>query len=459
MKIPAFVYEIPLFFAFLFAVNYFLFPLNLGFSDVEPHPFWIGVLIFAFRYGLLPGLFAGAIAAGGYLGLMWFFGEPYQFEDATFYFLPTCFVLVGILLGAGVDRYRDRVAYLTRWRSQLMDRIKILEDEIHSQKDIVAGLEKRIVTKMNTLITVYEGARKLETNNFEELYRAIVLFIAKTLDAEEAALYFKTPDGWELKVSQGWKDQDSRPSRLGLHEGITGKAGMSGKVVSVKDILKQEDVTGVKVLELKDSILSGPLCLGEGGDVVGVLSIQSLDFLNFNSATINLFQFLLSWASRSLGRAHYIQGLRINEVLDPELGVYTQHHFNARAKDEFLRSRTYYLPLSLALIQICPMVSLSASKRRHFVEIVAEFLRHSCRGMDVVARFEDKDVDFGILLVTTSQAQAGEFKDKLMSDFAQLGIKSQIELKIQLASFTPQTESMDSLLSRAREELAHAKIA
>lgn len=459
MKNKSYLYEIPLFHAALLIINYLLFPLNLGFADVEPHPFWSGVLIFAFRYGLFAGFFAGVMSAGAFLSLTWFFGERYLFDDVSFYFLPGCFVLVGILLGAGIERYREKVALLTRWKSQLMDRSESLEQEIKTQHEVIQGLEKRIVTKMSTLITLYEGARQLETNNLDELYTAIVNFIAKTLDAEEVALYLKTPDAWELKKTCGWSEGSQRPQKLSPHEGLTGMAGMSGKVLSVRDILHKADQSLPQFLENQDSLLSGPLCLGENGEVVAVVSIQSLDFLSFNSATVNLFRFLMDWASRSLGRVQYISALRQNEIIDPDLGVYTQNYFLSRATEEFNRSRVYYLPLSVAMVRVNALAEQPQSRRRPIVEMVSEFLLHVCRSMDVVARLEETDVDFGILMITTSRAQAEELKEKILDGFRNLGLKSGISLSVEIASFTPQSESIKSLISQAKEDLAHAKTA
>lgn len=459
MKKFSYLYEIPVFYALILAVNYYLFPIDLGFVDVNPHPFWVGVLIFAFRYGTAAGLFAGLTAAALFLVLMTYFGEPYLFEDISFYFLPGCFVIVGVLLGAGVDRYRDRVAYLLRWRSQLMDRISNLENEIKTQAQVIEGLEKRIVTKMSTLITLYEGARKLENNNIDELYESILDFVAKTLDADEAALYLKVADGWEIKVTSGWQDFQTRPRKIGFHEGITGRAGMSGRIVSVKDILGQKDVDTSHVLELRDSVLSGPIRQGENGDVIGVLSIQSLDFLNFHSATVNLFQFLLGWASRSVRRAAYIKSLRQNEVIDPDLGVYTQNYFFSRATEEFNRSRTYYLPLSVALLRVNGLTGLSVSKRQQILMLISEFLLHTCRSMDVVARLEEKEIDFGLLMITTSRAQALEFRSRILTDFEHLGLAELVSLSIEVASFTPQSENVATLIAEAREELLHVKSA
>ena len=455
----SYLYEVPIFYLLLAVLNYLMFPLSPGYIGIEPHPYWSGILLFAFRYGMAAGFFSGVISLVLYFLSTWLLGERYLFQDLPFYFLPSCFVLVGILVGAGIERYRDRLTTLNKLKGQLIGKIESLDVEMNTQREIISGLEKRIVTKMTTLVTLYEGARKLETNNLEDLYQAVVDFVAKTTDATEVALYLKGVQGFEVRTTHGWQNENSWPRKLGFHEGITGRSGTSGKVVSVRDLIKATDEAHLSGLNFNDSLVSGPVRQGEQGEVIGVVSLQALDFLQFNSSTISLFQFLLSWVSRALGRAHYIQNMRKTEIIDPEFGLYTQGHFYARAGEEFARSKTYYLPLSIAMVRVNGLNQLGETQRRTVLLAVGEFLRQMSRGMDVVARLEEREVDFGILMVTTSQPQAEEVRQRILTGFSGLGLKAQVSLSVEVASFTPQSESVQSLIRKAKEDLHYVRSA
>ncbi len=54
----------------LVALNLLLFRNDLGFTNADPHPFWLVILPVAARYGALPGYAVGALAAVVYLALV-----------------------------------------------------------------------------------------------------------------------------------------------------------------------------------------------------------------------------------------------------------------------------------------------------------------------------------------------------------------------------------------------------
>ncbi|MDZ4224601.1 MAG: GAF domain-containing protein, partial [bacterium] len=342
LKRFSYLYEAPLFFLLLFGVNRVFFPQLPGFVGMDPHPYWIGILLFGFRYGVPAGLLAGVLASALYFYFAWNFLERYLFEDISFYLLPSFFILVGVLVGVGVRHYRETLDRLTRDKEELTRVEKALRDEIKTLKEINIGLEKRIATRMTTLVTLYEGARRLETIQLEDLYPAILEFITKTLDVEKSSLYLKVEGCFVLKKSIGWQDYERRPAEIPMNEGIIGIAGASKKVTSIRDFLQGPSASAPSLLG--DAMLAGPLRDGENGEVVGVLSIQEMSFLSFNSATLNLFAFLLQWASRSIGRANYISRLKEQEIVDPEYHVYSKNYFFSRASQELIRSKTYYLP-------------------------------------------------------------------------------------------------------------------
>lgn len=445
-----YLYEVPLFFLFLFGVNQFLLPQMPGFIGIDPHPYWIGILLFGFRYGVPAGLMAGVVSAALYLYSAWTFLERYLFEDVSFYLLPSFFVLVGVLVGVGVRRYRETLDRLTRDKAELTRAEKALQDEIKILKEINIGLEKKIATRMTTLVTLYEGAKRLEAIQLEDLYPAILEFMTKTLDVGKSSLYLKEEGRFLLKKNIGWQDYEKRPSEIPMNEGIIGIAGASNKVTSIRDFLQDPSVS--KPALLGDAMIAGPLRDGENGEVVGVLSIQEMPFLSFNSATLNLFAFLLQWASRSIGRANYIKQLKTQEIVDPEYHVYSKDYFLSRAVQELNRSKTYYLPLSLGLVQVEGTEKIPKAKKGPVMVALSRLMKNSCREMDVIARFDDPQTPFAVLLVTASRAQAEEIRRKILDNFKQMKMES-VFMKMGISSFVPKTKNVESLIEEAKKDL------
>ena len=376
--------------------------------------------------------------------------ERYLFEDVSFYLLPSFFILVGVLVGVGVRRYRETLDRLTYDKAELTRVEKALRDEIKTVKEINTGLEKKVVTRMATLVTLYEGARRLETIELEDLYPAILEFITKTLDVEKSSIYLKEEGRFVLKKSIGWRDYEKRPAEIPMNEGIIGIAGASNKVTSIRDFLQGPSASAPSLLG--DAMIAGPLCDGENGRVIGVLSIQDIPFLSFNSATLNLFAFLLQWASRSIGRANYIGQLKAQEIVDPEYHIYSKKYFLSRAEQEFSRSKVYHLPLSIGLVKVEGIEKISKAKRASAMVALSQLMKSSCRDMDVIARFDDPQIPFALLLITASKAQTEEIRGKILENFRQMAMEP-VSLKVGLSSFVPKTKDVESLIEEAKKDL------
>ena len=261
--------------------------------------------------------------------------------------------------------YKESDEKILQMQDQKKELIKLSGDKIHlyqelkSQRVITNELEKRIVTKTSTLVTLYEGARRLDTVEFEDLYKSIVLFFSKTLDVKEAAIYLKDNNKWKLKRSLGWENEDSWPKEYALNDGLVGLSGSGGKVLNIKNFLGK-DVERQKIqvtdsqpqLDIKrECLMAGPLKKGENGNVIGVFSIQAIPLLSLNSATVNLFSFLLNWASRSLGTAYFFEEMKKQEILDPELEIYSFRYFETRFK-QYPKNKTLEKTLSCCVCSI-----------------------------------------------------------------------------------------------------------
>lgn len=445
--------EIVVFYAAMAAVNLFVFPDYPGFIGIDPHPYWLGILLFGFRYGVWAGFLSGVISAAFYLGLAWAGVEPYLLEELKFYLLPSLFIIVGVMVGVGNHRYLQRIIDLGRQVAGLEGQVAQQANEVKTLQNINAGLEKRIVTRMQTLVTLYEGARSLSVTDLDSLYKSILNFIAKTLGAEEAALYLHTGDGWQLKDSFGWKEYTQHPIHLQPGEGITGLSGLKGKILTVRDFVDKDAPTDF----LADCVMAGPIRGRKEGEVLAVLSIQDIPFLQFNSSTVNLMNFLMEWASRAVQHAMDVAIMQENEIWDPQYQVFSMKYFQSRAHQEWIRSRTYYLPLSVGMVKVRGLADLPDTAAAKVLSILAEVLKKSCREMDVVAHAADPECPFAFLLITSSAAQSEEVRQQINARLDEINIPqmdplyANLDIQVGMSHFSPQVKDLDAMVHQAQE--------
>ncbi|GEM_PF-2574003 len=454
MKRATYWYEIPLAFAVLHGLNVWLAPESVPFLHFAIHPYWLPIVLFALHYGLRGGALAGAIAAGLYGALIWWSDDRYLFEDADFLFLPGLFLCMGVAIGAAVENYRRRLAAAATHALALLQDITTLREEAVTQATIRRGLEKQIVTRMATLITLYEGARQLENDDPHAVQAAIVTFIAHTLDAPAVALYVRNADMWELRLQHGDIEPHANPHRAAIRvgTGIVGLAGARGRVVTVRDVLKDPDAQIAAQASTSDCLFAGCLMHADTGEIYGVIAVQRLDFLLFNSSTVNLFAFLLDWAARALTRAQHVQVLRAADIVDPTYQVYSYRYAKTRGTQEFARSKTYALPFGVALIAVPGLSTWADTAQRHWLQILARLLSHQVRDIDILARGNAPDLPFLILFMTASAAQCAEYCANILHTLTQLGQDAGTPfpaVHCGLSNYTPQHTSFDEMMKEA----------
>ena len=142
LKSKSYLYEVPICFLIFYGINVIFLPEIPAYIGISPHPFWLGILLFSFRYGTYPGVLSGIIAAAIYLAQNFFEGERYLFEDLGFYLLPSLFIVCGALAGAGVARYLKTINSFKLENNLLTLSKKEIQTELDSEKKqyIILGM-------------------------------------------------------------------------------------------------------------------------------------------------------------------------------------------------------------------------------------------------------------------------------------------------------------------------------
>jgi len=206
----------------------------------------------------------------------------------------------------------------------------------------------------------------------------------------------------------------------------------------------------------RECLIAVPINKGDEGEVIGIYTIQMIPLLNLNSATINLLGFLSNWASRSIQRAYYFKDLKAQEILDPELGIYSYTYFKSRLEQEFSKSVTYYLPLSVILIKIQGIENLKPGQIHDLRISFSQLLKSSLRKMDVIAACSEGEIHFACMLTTIDTEQALNYKEQILTNFKKLNLPFAVKLNVGTSSFTPKTSSFDNMIAEAKQKLKNA---
>ena len=450
MRGRSYLYEIPVFYLLLSVVQRALFPENFSFHLSSPSPYWLGILLFGLRYGLFPGLLAGAASAGLYALGFKLAGEGYRLDDADFYLQPGLFIVFGAVMGGVIDRYRQAIASLDSRIEELTGKNRGLLEQIRAQDKAQRVIEQQVVSQMSSLVTLYHGSRNLASLERGALFTGMLDFFTQALSAEKTALFVQEGERWVLREERGWAKEDPYPRSLGYTEGIIGKAGSEKRVASLRDWLGEDAGTASGEAGKSDAIMAAPI-LDPAGETAAVFSVQAMPLLRFNSASVNLQSLLAGWGAEALAKVAQFEELKSHSIFDESFGVHNERYFQTRSAQEFRRSVETGHPFSLLLASPLGIEGLSAERREMFLHALCRVLREASGPLNIVTTTPFPEAPFSLLMPASPAAEAAKRRENLLSSYANLGLDT--PLRVAAGSFGPDTPDLGSFLARTRQEL------
>ena len=369
-------------FALITAVNVIWFRANLGFVGVSPHPYWVVVLLLSSRYGFLAGLFSGIVSAALAVGLS-IIGR----EGTTIYELwklllgePILFIAVGCVLGEISQTTKSRYEALLDEHEELKEVFEKLRERYDAVVKAKQEVDTRILSQEQTLTTMHETAQALRSLSEGELYPAALEMVAKFLGVEASSIYLFENGRLKLKAAQGEPENRARPDDLLPDEGLMGRAFTSGHVASANVLLEMYEKG---VLPDSDVLISTPL-LTSGNKVLGVLNVEKLPFLKFNSQTIRMAEVFSGWCADALENALLYSDTKSKTITDDITGAYTISYMNARLVEECARARRYKTDLAMIVLDILGYVEYSDSEQREILTALSKALKTLLRNIDLL---------------------------------------------------------------------------
>jgi hypothetical protein len=305
-----------LFFACAFGIDFVFFN-GERYWNVSPHPFWLIVLLFSFQYGTFPAL---SVAVLSTLGLLW--GNiPEQRIDQDYYeylfhlsALPLSWGLVALVFG---ELRRRQLMENSRLRHDL-DRAAAREDTLaaayRNLSALNTRLETRIAARRHTIFTLFKAAQFVERLKMQEVLHGIEELVREVLDPYKFSFYLLQDDALELEFSFGWLEDEPLQRRL------ANDTALYRAMVSERRIVCIANPSDELILE-EQGVLAGPVVHAGTGDVLGVIKIEDLGFLDLHLETIEHFRILCDWVGAAYAKAQNYEEayLRIPDGAAPHL--------------------------------------------------------------------------------------------------------------------------------------------
>ncbi len=393
--------ELALFFLVAFALDLAV-GAGVRFDGIQPHPFWIPVLLLAIQYGTNEGVLA-AVAASVALRLG---NMPEQLITQDFYqYLyavsrePILWLVASVLFGElrmRQIRERDELRASLDLARKESDAIARSYRQLKSVKE---SLETRVAGQLRTVFTLYQAARSIDRLDEGEVMLGVADLVRTVMRPEKFSLFLLNNDVLESVTNEGWDDEDNYArwfdNSSQLFQTVVGRQRMLC-------VAKQEDE---RILQ-GEGVLAGPLVSDDTGEVVGMVKIESLGFMDLSVNSVENFRILCEWIGTALAKARQFRELNEQRLFTEDGALYSSGFIDRQA--EFLAQLGRRLGFETTSISIRPsgLSRLSAGQRAEVAAAIGKAVRESLRDTDLACDFGQHGLVFGVVLPGTPVEQA-----------------------------------------------------
>ncbi len=395
------IIEIALFLIVALILDAFFFEGN-RFWGVEPHPFWIIVLLMSVQYGTAEGILAAVLSSLALLlGNM-----PDQTIRQDMYeyllyvmFNPIMWLVASIVFGELRQRHiRERIHM-----EKELDEAHEREDEIarayDKVRDIKERLELRIAGQLRASVNTYRAAKAIEKLAPDDVLRGVQELISSVLGPDKFSIYMLDSDGLQVTTTLGWDDANN------FNRKYDSSSNIYREVVGGQQILCVANSDHEKILE-DQGLIAGPLMDKETGEVVGMLKIESLGFTDLNLSTIETFAAICEWVGSAFVNARAYQTAKSESMVDPELKLLTSSYFSRYTSYITALAQRQKFDVSMVNVRLIEDDQLSSADHTKAARLLSDSVKSILRSVDLAFNYHHNEDEYSVVLPATNKAGA-----------------------------------------------------
>lgn len=382
------------------------------FWDINPHPFWIPVLLIAVQYGTNEALLAALLATGFYL-----LGNlPPEPAGVDHYDYLYSVAIMPILWFAGAFALGELRVRHIRERDRLIQEI----EESQQREDLIAdsykfvktrkeALEVQLSGQLSSSIEAYRAAKSVETLDPKSVMQGVERLVASVMGPQKFSLYILHDNKLTATILHGWSPSDSYAQEIDnfspLYQAIVGQ--QDTLVIANEDHEKTLDGQG---------IIAAPVMDPDAKRVVGMLKVEQMDFVALSLNTVETFRALCEWIGTALINARNYQTVRSEAIVNPERNLLTYNYFKRQSDYMAKLAKRVGFNLSMLVIKINDAGNLSDTDRVTVARQIGESVKAVLRSIDLAFDYQTDGEEYSILLPATSAEGANIVRDKIAKD-------------------------------------------
>jgi hypothetical protein len=360
------------------------------FLHVEPHPFWIIVLLMAAQYGTREALLATGASSvallAGNLPPQSLDQDVHQYTVQLFV-QPLLWLLAAVVIGELRTRHRQAHAESEAKRRDAERRVALLT---RSHTDLTAARDRlatRLAGQLQTAAGVIEAARPIETLDPDRVLAGVGDLLRAALNVKACSLFLLKGEALTLVAAEGWS------GRLQLPQRYSGSSPLFREIVGAQHFVSVATPDGERLLG-GEGLMAGPVVDPATGTLFGMLKVEEMPFLDFNVGSLHTLKAVCAWVAAAYGKAVAHQASRIE---DEATRLYSLSYLERQSK--YLTEVALRFGFDLTLLSFRVQVDeLPAEARQALPGVLGRVSREVLRGTDLVFSHQPPGTQFSVLL-------------------------------------------------------------
>lgn len=406
------VLELSLFFGIALAIDLFFGNAN-RFEDVAPHPFWLIIILLSVQYGTREGVLAAIVSITALLA--WNLPPQEVSQDQYDYLFeitltPILWVVAAVIFGELRMRQIYERDALRQDYNTMKAREDVLTRQVHELDAVKDRLEERVAGQIKTVYSTYRAAREIESLGVGRVLMGMSNLVESVLSPKKHSIFMLKGNDLQSTFGKGWDKSDN------FARAFDARSPLFQAVIGAQEVVTVADSRGEEILD-GQGVIAGPLIDSETGEVIGMLKVEEMGFLDYNLATLESFRILCQWLAAAYSNARSYERAKSNTSFDPEANMMSSSMFDRISSIVTTMAERVGFDVSVLLFQIVQPDGLSAEERRKIIQCLGTTASAALRPSDVAFNKRQGGFDYTIILPNTSVENAEIVVNKMRRRF------------------------------------------
>ncbi len=384
------------------------------FWGVEPHPFWIIVILLAAQYGVPEGILA--VAASTLVLLVGNLPEQAYGQDMYGYLFeisinPLMWVVSAVGLGILRERHVNE-------RTELQEQLRLAkerEDKIAESyewvRDLKQKLELRIAGQLRSSVDTYRAAKAVEKLNPQDVLSGVSELIKAVMNPDKFSVFLRENGTSTVTIMSGWTDEDSFSRQYDSNSRLFQEVIGNRQTLCVVNDEHERILNG-------EGVLAGPLLDTETGEVVGMLKVEKLGFTELNLSSIEAFRAICEWVAMAFINAGKYQVAKEESVINPDHNLMTKGYFKRYSDYIASLAKRLNFDVSMIVVKLVDADKLDPAVHDRVAKELSRIVDKVLRTVDLAFDYQADEGQFSIVLPATNKKGARIVQEKIEKDLA-----------------------------------------